>query len=134
MCNGHASNCNPSSEQKLVCTCQHNTDGDRCEKCARLFNQKKWKAASIENPNECESTSTSSRFHLTGTLLLVTISYSRLTFFFLTECNCHEHAHACQYNATVDELNLSKNTKGEYSGGGVCIDCMHNTDGINCEK
>ncbi|XP_028968222.1 laminin subunit alpha [Galendromus occidentalis] len=104
VCNGHASNCDPSPDQKLVCSCRHNTDGDRCERCAGLFNQKKWLPASIENPNECE------------------------------KCNCHEHAHTCRYNATVEELGLSKNINGQYIGGGVCIDCMHNTDGINCEK
>lgn len=59
VCNGHASHCSPTYEGKLRCRCQHNTDGDQCEKCEGLYNQKLWQPASIDNRNECESMSIS---------------------------------------------------------------------------
>ena len=49
------------------------------------------------------------------------------------ECNCHNHSSSCQYNAVVDRANMSLNTNGELSGGGVCQDCQSSTEGINCE-
>ncbi|KAL2085445.1 hypothetical protein ACEWY4_018765 [Coilia grayii] len=49
------------------------------------------------------------------------------------ECNCHNKAEDCYYNATVAELRKSINIHGQYSGGGVCIDCTQNTAGVNCE-
>ncbi|CAH1271076.1 LAMB1 [Branchiostoma lanceolatum] len=36
------------------------------------------------------------------------------------KCNCHDHADSCEYNATV--------------GHGVCLDCQHNTTGVNCSE
>lgn len=29
---------------------------------------------------------------------------------------------------------LSLDMNGKYSGGGVCLNCQHNTEGINCHK
>lgn len=41
----------------------------------------------------------------------------------LTECNCHNHADDCVYNATVAARRLSLNIRGDYDGGGVCLNC-----------
>ncbi|NWR42830.1 LAMA3 protein, partial [Regulus satrapa] len=49
-------------------------------------------------------------------------------------CNCHGHATDCYYDAEVDQRRESLNIHGHYEGGGVCINCQHNTAGINCEK
>ncbi|NXP02439.1 LAMA3 protein, partial [Thinocorus orbignyianus] len=49
-------------------------------------------------------------------------------------CNCHGHATDCYYDADVDRRQESLNIHGHYEGGGVCINCQHNTAGINCEK
>ncbi|NWW43301.1 LAMA3 protein, partial [Pedionomus torquatus] len=49
-------------------------------------------------------------------------------------CNCHGHATDCYYDADVDRRQESLNVHGDYEGGGVCINCQHNTAGINCEK
>ncbi|NXW82040.1 LAMA3 protein, partial [Alopecoenas beccarii] len=49
-------------------------------------------------------------------------------------CNCHGHATDCYYDADVDQRRESLNILGHYEGGGVCINCQHNTAGINCEK
>ncbi|XP_010181384.1 PREDICTED: laminin subunit alpha-3-like, partial [Mesitornis unicolor] len=49
-------------------------------------------------------------------------------------CNCHGHATDCYYDADVDQRRESLNIHGHYEGGGVCINCQHNTAGINCEK
>ncbi|NXX86714.1 LAMA3 protein, partial [Urocolius indicus] len=49
-------------------------------------------------------------------------------------CNCHGHATDCYYDADVEQHRQSLNIHGHYEGGGVCINCQHNTAGINCEK
>ncbi|NXR11901.1 LAMA3 protein, partial [Semnornis frantzii] len=49
-------------------------------------------------------------------------------------CNCHGHATDCHYDAAVDLRGESLNIHGHHEGGGVCIDCQHNTAGINCER
>lgn len=50
-----------------------------------------------------------------------------------SECNCHNKADDCYYNQTVADLKLSMNTHGQFVGGGVCINCSHNTAGVNCQ-
>ena len=42
----------------------------------------------------------------------------------LVGCNCFSHSTNCVYNATVDSLGLSINRNGNYSGGGVCLNCL----------
>lgn len=49
-------------------------------------------------------------------------------------CNCNFHSDRCVYNETVDNLKLSLDIHGNYEGGGVCLNCQDNTDGINCDK
>ena len=45
------------------------------------------------------------------------------------KCDCNEHASSCVYNQSLDTSPNSR-TQG---GGGVCIDCQHNTTGRFCE-
>lgn len=45
------------------------------------------------------------------------------------KCECNEHASSCVYNQSLDTSPNSR-TQG---GGGVCIDCQHNTTGRFCE-
>ena len=45
------------------------------------------------------------------------------------KCECNDHANSCIYNQTLD-TNPNSRTVG---GGGVCIDCQHNTTGRYCE-
>ncbi|RWS31675.1 Laminin subunit alpha-like protein [Leptotrombidium deliense] len=107
VCNGHASTCDVipnESPRTLYCQCDHNTCGPQCGECCPGFVAKKWKPATVNNPNECE------------------------------ECNCFGHSSNCVYNETVDQLGLSLDKYGQRSGGGVCLDCQHNTEGINCDK
>lgn len=49
-------------------------------------------------------------------------------------CNCFGHSDQCKYNETVDQLKLSLDIHGNYEGGGVCQNCQHFTEGINCDK
>uniref|UniRef100_A0A2K6LHJ6 Laminin subunit alpha-3 n=1 Tax=Rhinopithecus bieti TaxID=61621 RepID=A0A2K6LHJ6_RHIBE len=49
-------------------------------------------------------------------------------------CNCHGHASDCYYDSDVEWQQASLNTQGIYAGGGVCINCQHNTAGVNCEQ
>lgn len=51
-----------------------------------------------------------------------------------TACNCHGHSNTCEYDESVDENSLSLDMHGNYEGGGVCKNCQHNTEGINCNK
>ncbi|XP_069587314.1 laminin subunit alpha-3 [Ranitomeya imitator] len=107
VCHGHANVCSVRSfgNQNLYrCDCQHNTCGEICDQCCPGYNQKPWRPASVDTANQCEP------------------------------CNCHGHASDCYYDSDVDNRQASLDIHGEYSGGGVCINCQHNTAGINCEK
>ena len=49
-------------------------------------------------------------------------------------CQCYGHANECYFDPQIESERKSQNTVGKYSGGGVCINCRDNTDGVNCEK
>ncbi|XP_045065442.1 laminin subunit alpha-5 isoform X2 [Coregonus clupeaformis] len=107
VCNGHAEACdphNPNDPYKLQCDCQHNTCGTSCDQCCPGFNQLPWKPATTYKANECEP------------------------------CNCNRHSFDCYYDPEVDQRRASINIQGQYMGGGVCMECQHNTTGVNCER
>lgn len=56
------------------------------------------------------------------------------TYIFFLACNCFNHSNQCEYDADVDAQHLSLDKSGKYEGGGVCKNCQHNTEGINCNK
>uniref|UniRef100_A0A8B9FEP2 Laminin subunit alpha 3 n=1 Tax=Amazona collaria TaxID=241587 RepID=A0A8B9FEP2_9PSIT len=106
VCHGHAEVCHAKTSPfcRFQCECQHNTCGETCDHCCPGYNQKQWQPATSGSTNTCEP------------------------------CNCHGHATDCYYDASVDQRRESLNIHGHYEGGGVCINCQHNTAGINCEK
>uniref|UniRef100_UPI0037E92AE9 laminin subunit alpha-3-like n=1 Tax=Semicossyphus pulcher TaxID=241346 RepID=UPI0037E92AE9 len=108
VCHGHAQVCGGGRDQdnpnRLQCECQHNTCGESCDRCCPGFNQKPWRAATVDSPNECQS------------------------------CQCFSHAFDCYYDPEVEKRGASLDTFGRYDGGGVCINCQHYTDGVNCER
>ncbi|XP_057713314.1 laminin subunit alpha-3-like isoform X2 [Corythoichthys intestinalis] len=108
VCHGHAQACSATSDpedpNKLQCECQHNTCGESCDRCCPGFSQKPWRAAAVDSPNECQP------------------------------CQCFTHAADCYYDAEVEARGASLDITGGYSGGGVCINCQHNTAGVNCER
>ncbi|XP_072324624.1 laminin subunit alpha-3 isoform X2 [Scyliorhinus torazame] len=107
VCNGHADIChakNPENPFQLQCECLHNTCGISCDRCCPGYSQKQWQPAITSSANECEP------------------------------CHCHGHAKDCYYDAAVSHRRASVNSHGRYEGGGVCLNCQHNTAGINCER
>ncbi|CAI5641140.1 unnamed protein product [Oreochromis niloticus] len=108
VCHGHAQMCgggrNPDNPNSRQCECQHNTCGESCDRCCPGFNQKPWRAATVDNPNECQP------------------------------CQCFSHAFDCYYDPEVEKRGTSLDTFGRFDGGGVCINCQHNTAGVNCER
>ncbi|CAB3226438.1 unnamed protein product [Arctia plantaginis] len=108
MCNGHADNCEPADPATntniLECVCQHNTCGPQCAQCCPGYEQKKWRISQTLDRFVCEP------------------------------CNCHNHTTECEFDPEVDRLRQSLDIYGRYEGGGVCKNCQHNTEGINCNK
>ncbi|XP_039701762.1 laminin subunit alpha-1 isoform X1 [Pteropus medius] len=104
ICYGHASSC-PWDEttKKLQCQCEHNTCGESCSRCCPGYHQQPWRPGTISSGNMCE------------------------------ECNCHNKAKDCYYDESVANQKRSLNIAGQFKGGGVCINCLQNTMGINCE-
>ncbi|VDM41094.1 unnamed protein product [Toxocara canis] len=107
VCNGHADTCDILDVRRsrtLLCRCEHNTCGDQCERCCPGFEQKKWQRAKEGEQFVCEP------------------------------CNCNGHSERCEYDAELDANHLSLDIHGNYEGGGRCLYCRDNTEGINCNK
>ncbi|XP_029698573.1 laminin subunit alpha-1 isoform X2 [Takifugu rubripes] len=105
ICYGHAQNCPLDPvTKKLHCVCEHNTCGENCNECCPGYHQQPWQPGTVREGNTCE------------------------------KCNCHNKATDCFYNQTVADLSLSLNIHGVRRGGGVCVSCLHNTAGLNCES
>ncbi|XP_058485060.1 laminin subunit alpha-1 isoform X1 [Solea solea] len=104
ICYGHAKSCPLDPvTKKLHCVCEHNTCGENCNECCPGYHQQPWQPGTISDGNTCE------------------------------KCNCHNKTFECFFNQTVAELSLSLDSAGVRRGGGVCVDCQQNTDGVNCE-
>ncbi|XP_014209765.1 laminin subunit alpha isoform X2 [Copidosoma floridanum] len=106
-CNGHADSCDsldPDHPKKLFCRCHHNTCGHQCDTCCKGFEQKKWRQSTNSKKFVCEP------------------------------CNCFGHTEECTYDVEIDEKHMSLDIHGNYEGGGVCQNCRHNTEGINCNR
>ncbi|XP_061560844.1 laminin subunit alpha-2 isoform X2 [Phycodurus eques] len=105
ICYGHAKACPLNSvTKKFSCECEHNTCGESCDRCCPGYHQQAWMAGTFVTRHVCE------------------------------QCNCHGKAEECYFNQTVADLSLSLDLHGQYRGGGVCISCRGNTDGINCQS
>ncbi|XP_058133366.1 laminin subunit alpha-1 isoform X2 [Dasypus novemcinctus] len=104
ICYGHASSCPwDETSKQLHCRCEHNTCGENCNTCCPGFHQQPWRPGTVSTSNTCE------------------------------ECNCHHKAKDCYYDESVASQRRSLNIAGQLEGGGVCINCLQNTMGINCE-
>uniref|UniRef100_A0A3Q2NZH0 Netrin-1 n=1 Tax=Fundulus heteroclitus TaxID=8078 RepID=A0A3Q2NZH0_FUNHE len=80
LCHGHAEHCSPYKSGRddrqhsdMVfgkCLCIHHTEGDHCERCAPLYNDRPWRPAngSSGEPNPCQ------------------------------KCECHGHAESCHFS------------------------------------
>lgn len=69
-CNGHSSRCGNRIDS--VCECAHNTEGDTCDRCLPLYNDKPWRYGETSNAYPCKV------------------------------CDCNGHADSCHYDDSVD--------------------------------
>ncbi|PAV91610.1 hypothetical protein WR25_08453 isoform F [Diploscapter pachys] len=107
VCNGHAGTCDILDQRRpraFLCRCEHNTCGDMCEMCCPGFVQKKWEPATANNNFTCEP------------------------------CNCFGRSNECVYDEELEKNKQSLDIHGNYEGGGRCLNCRFNTEGINCNK
>ncbi|VDK75274.1 unnamed protein product [Litomosoides sigmodontis] len=115
VCNGHADTCDILDVRRsniLLCRCEHNTCGDHCEYCCPGFEQKMWQRS--KEGAEC----------------FIQLSVITIT----AACNCHGHSEECVYEEELDRMHSSLDIHGNYDGGGRCLNCRDNTEGINCNK
>ncbi|XP_063775500.1 usherin [Pseudophryne corroboree] len=72
-CHGHANSCDTSvSPYKCLCDTTSYTDGDNCDRCLPLFNNKPFRQGDHVNAYNC------------------------------LPCQCYNHSSSCHYNATAD--------------------------------
>ncbi|XP_055085949.1 usherin [Periophthalmus magnuspinnatus] len=72
-CHGHADNCDTSvSPYRCSCLSESHTEGDNCQRCAPLFNDKPFKSGNQLQPMNCRP------------------------------CQCYSHAFSCHYEAEAD--------------------------------
>ncbi|KAI5089365.1 laminin subunit gamma-3, partial [Silurus meridionalis] len=70
-CNGHASECVPNEQGRLVCVCEHYTAGKDCQHCAPFYQDRPWTRATADSANQC------------------------------IKCNCSERANDCVFDAEL---------------------------------
>lgn len=56
-CNGHAGDCVYGLDGQLRCACEHNTEGDDCERCKSGYMDRPWERATEHKSNACTSKS-----------------------------------------------------------------------------
>uniref|UniRef100_A0A8C7SDZ8 Laminin, gamma 1 n=1 Tax=Oncorhynchus mykiss TaxID=8022 RepID=A0A8C7SDZ8_ONCMY len=109
-CNGHASECAKNNGfGKPVCNCKHNTEGDDCNVCKPFYNDRPWRRATANNPNEC------------------------------LPCNCNGKSAECYFDPELYRATghggHCRNC-ADYTGGPNCERCLDNyyrdTSGTRC--
>ncbi|XP_077419247.1 usherin isoform X1 [Vanacampus margaritifer] len=73
-CHGHADHCDTSvSPYRCLCLPASHTEGNNCQHCASLYNDKPFRSGDQLQPMNCRP------------------------------CQCHGHAHSCHYDARADD-------------------------------
>ncbi|XP_061132682.1 usherin [Syngnathus typhle] len=73
-CHGHADHCDTSvSPYRCLCLAESHTEGNNCQRCASLYNDKPFRPGDQLQPMNCRP------------------------------CQCHGHAHSCHYEVWADD-------------------------------
>lgn len=146
VCNGHANTCSlkdPRAQARLLaCACRHNTCGiqviyNRKNVLKQISNIKKMFFSVnnvVQDSNKRSGVRTPTLDPSNANVNNCDISLNINSIDYLLACNCHGHTDKCIYSEEVDLKGESLDIHGIYEGGGVCQNCRHNTQGINCNQ
>ncbi|XP_042554367.1 netrin-3 [Dipodomys spectabilis] len=73
-CNGHAARCLPDGGGRLLCDCQHGTEGPDCGRCKPFYCDRPWQRATAREAHACLA------------------------------CSCNGHARRCRFNMELYRL------------------------------
>ncbi|KAK9872272.1 hypothetical protein WA026_017075 [Henosepilachna vigintioctopunctata] len=141
-CNGHSETCNADTGE---CYCQHNTIGEKCERCAAGFYGNPLRGTPYDcKPCACPLENVENNFSPSCQLDVVDASEEEKESYVCTQCPLEytgDHCDICDDGYFGNPLEVGNKCLPCDCGGGPCdrvtgqcLSCKGNTEGWKCEK